>query len=272
MFEEITLKTIGDVMDREPPVLDKDYSLAAALEEMDKAKTDRITLTEEGKIRGILTLRDVIFKLGTVRTKQTTPSALHASSFMTEPVVTVGEKDTLLKAVKEMATNGFTSVPVVRDGEPIGLVSRWELAEQVKDSRDAADVRARDVMRTPPAVVNLQTKILHARQLIFQHDLSVIPVMEEGRFVGVVGVDEIALVFIKYYELSRGEPKRITPIKYVIVADAIKLRPPRVDPDSSIAEVADKMLRHRYRAVVVVDNDKPIGLITGLELAKTLTR
>ncbi len=272
VFEELTLRPLKEVMSNDFPQLDKDYSLATALEEMDKYKTDRVVLTEDKTIRGILTLRDVIFKLGTVRTKQTTPSALHASSFMSEPVIHLPPEATLLQAVKEMSERGFTSIPVTVEGKPVGLVSKWELARLVADSPAAADVKVREVMKTPPAVVNLQSRILHVRQLILQYGISVVPVMEEGSFVGVIGIDEIALVFIKYYELARGEPKRITPLKYVIVADAIKLRPPRVDPDASLAEAAELISKHRYRAAVVIDADKPVGLITGHELASALTK
>ncbi len=271
MFEEVTLRSLQEVMDAKPPRLDKDMSLSAALEEMDKYKTDRVLLTEDGKLRGILTLRDVIFKLGTVRTKSTTPSALHASSFMTEPVFSLQPGDPLLRAASSMVERRFTSIPVVEDGKPTGLVSRWELARLLAETPQAADVSVRDYMRVPPVSVNLQTRILHVRQLIFQFDLSVIPVMEEGELVGVVGVDEIATIFIKFYELARGEPKRTTPLKFVIVADAIRLRPPKVSPDASLAEAAQKMLDYRYRAVIVEDRGKPVGIITGVELAKALS-
>ena len=271
MFEEITLRRLEEVMAEKFPVLDKDYSLSALIEEVDKHKTDRAVLTEDGEIRGIVTLRDIIFKLGTVRTKNVSPSAMHASSFMSEPVVHLGKGETLLHAAKEMVNRSFTSIPVTDNGKPVGLVSRWELAKLIGQSEDASRIRVRDVMKTPPVVVNLQTRILHVRQLLFQYDLSVIPVMEEGRFVGVIGVDEVANIFLKYYELSRGEPKRITPLKYVIVADGIRLRPPIVDPDSSLAEAAEAMLHKRYRAVIVLDNEKPVGVISGLELARVLT-
>ncbi|MEB3851959.1 MAG: CBS domain-containing protein, partial [Desulfurococcales archaeon] len=214
---------------------------------------------------------DVIFKLGTARTKSVSPSALHASSFASEPVVTVSPGDPLLKSVKSMVEGGFTSTPVASEGGAVeGVISRWELASLIAESPAAGDVSVRDAMRTPPATATLQTRILHIRQLIFQHDLSVIPVMEGGRFVGVVGVDEIARVFLKYYELSRGEPKRITPLKFLVAADAITLRPPKLEPDASLAEAASLIARRRYRAVVVVDADKPVGVVTGIELAKAL--
>ncbi len=270
-MEEAVLKKASEVMDPKPPVVDKDVSLSHALEVASKAKTDRVILTEEGSIRGILTLRNVIFKLGTVRTKSTVPSALHASSFASEPVATVAPEDPLLKALRAMAEGGFTSTPVATgDGGVVGLISRWELARLVAEAPAAGEVSVRDYMRTPPVTATLQTRILHIRQLILQHDLSVVPVTEEGRFVGVVGIDEIANVFLKYYELSRGEPKRITPLKFLVAADAITLRPPRLTPDASLAEAAAKMAGERYRAVVVIDADKPVGLITGIELVKAL--
>ena len=270
-LEDLGLRRAAEVM-ASYPHLDKDYSLSEVLKQMDKAKTDRVMLTEDGSLRGIVTLRDILFKLGTVRTKQVSPSAMHASSFMSEPVASVGEEDTLLRAVSEMDKGGFTSVPVTRDGEPVGMITRYELAKMIAESPRASDISIRDVMRTPPVSVGLQTRILHVRQLIQQYDMSVIPVVEDGRMVGVIGVDELATVFIKYYELARGEPKRITPLKYVVVADAIKLRPPRASPDSSLAEAADLMAKARYRAVVVVDQDKPVGIVTGIELARAILR
>ncbi len=270
VFEDLALRSLGEVMGK-AVVMDKDYSLSAVLEAMERGKTDRAVLTESKKARGIVTLRDVIFKLGTVRTRQTTPSAMHASSFMSEPVEALSPSDTVLRAVSLMVERGFTSVPVVEDGVPVGILSRWEMASLLADSSVAADARVVDYMRTPPVSVDLQARILHVRQLLFQHDLSVVPVLEEGQLVGVVGVDEVALVFIKYYELARGEPKRLTPLKFIIVADAVRLRPPKVTPDASLAEAAKKMLDYRYRAVVVEDQGKPVGIISGHELAKALT-
>lgn len=269
-LEEVGLRSLGEVMSGDTPVVDKDVSLQHAIERMEKAKTDRAILVEGGELRGIVTLRDVIFKLGTVRTKQTTPSALHASSFASEPVRYASPQDPLVRAAKLMVEGSFTSVPVVEGGKPVGAVTRWELARLLADTPAASDVSVRDYMRTPPVSVGLQTRILHVRQLIFQYDISVVPVMEEGSLVGVVGVDEIARIFLKYYELHRGEPKRTTPLKFVIVADAITLRPPKVTPDASLAEAAYKMAKARYRAVIVEDNGKPVGIISGHELARAL--
>jgi CBS domain-containing protein len=267
--DEVLLRQVREVMDPEPPAVDKDVSLSHAVEAAEKAKTDRVVLLEGGEVRGILTLRNVIFKLATVRTKSATPTAMHASSFASEPVVSVAPGDPLARSLRAMSEGGFTSTPVVEGGLE-GLISRWEIAGLLADTPAAAGISVRDVMRTPPATATLQTRLLHIRQMILQHDMSAVPVMDEGRFVGVVGVDEIARVFLKYYELSRGEPKRTTPLKFLVAADAITLRPPRVDPDASLAEAASLMARRRYRAVVVVDADKPVGIITGIELVRAL--
>ncbi len=273
MLEELALRKASEIMSDSAPIMDKDYSLSAVLEKMDKYKTDRAILTEDKLVRGILTLRDVIFKLGTVRTRQATPSGMHASSFMNEPVMYVREDEPLLQALKHMDSLKATSVPVVDpSGRPVGIISRWELAHLLVDNPRAVDTSVRDIMRSFPVSTRLDARILNARQLLLQHNLSVVPVTEEGELLGIIGVDEIFEIFIKYYELSRGEPKRLTPLKYVTVASAIRLRPPKVTPDSSVAEAADKMLSHRYRAVIVVDNGVPVGHVTGLELANFILR
>lgn len=259
-----------EVASREFPSIDKDYSLAAALEAAEKHETDRVVATEKGKIRGIVTLRDLIFKLGTMRTGRAYIGGLHVSSFMSEPVEYVSADASLGEALRKMSSGGFTSVPIVENGEPVALIQRWDLARAVSELPEAVDTPVHRVMRSFLVTVNLQARIFHVRQLLNEYDLSVVPVLDEGRFIGVIGVDEIAKVFIDFYETSRGEPKRITPLKYVIVADAVKLRPPLVSPDDSLAEAAAKMLEKRYRATIVLDGDKPVGFVSGLELARFL--
>jgi len=270
-IEELGLKTVKEVM-VEYPTLDKDYSLSEVLKLMERNKIDRIVLTEDGIVRGIVTLKDILLKLGTVRTRQAAPSALHASSFMTEPVVSAPPDSTLHKIASEMDRGGFTSVPVVEDGEPIGLVTRFEIARELSELPSASDITVRSVMRTPQVSVGLHTRILHARQLIQQYDISVIPVLESGKLVGVIGVDELSTILLKYYELSRETPKRVTPLKYITVGDIVKQRPPRINVDSSLAEAAELMVRSRYRAVIVEDAGRPVGIVSGLELARAIIR
>ncbi|MCE4616119.1 MAG: CBS domain-containing protein [Aeropyrum sp.] len=252
----------------EVPVIDKDYSLAEVLKSMEKAKIDRAFLTEEGRLRGVVTYRDILDKLATVRTRRAYIGGLHGSNFMNEPVKAVSPGDPFSRALETMASGMFTSVPVTGgSGEVIASLTRYDVARVVRDEAAAADAQVKDYMKTFLISASLRTRILHVRQLIYEYDVSVVPVLDEGRFVGVVGLDEILNVFMAFYSLQRGEPKRHTPLKYVVAADAIRMRPPVVTPDSSMAEAADKMISHRYRAIIVVDGDKPVGYISGLELS-----
>lgn len=249
------------------PSLDKDYSLAEILKSIEKAKTDRAFLTEDGKARGVLTFRDVLDKIATARTKQASIGGLHGSSFMNEPVKHVSPKDKLETALRLMVDGLFTSVPVVDDGVIEAAITRYELASIIRDTPYASDVQAKDIMKTFLVSASLQTRILHIRQLIYEYDVSLVPIIEEGRFSGVVGLDELLNVIMAFYSLQKGEPKRHTPLKYVVAADAVRLRPPTLPPDASVADAADQIVRTRYRAVVIVDRDKPVGYISGLELA-----
>ncbi|GAB6148100.1 CBS domain-containing protein [Stetteria hydrogenophila] len=258
----------SSVMGSDVPAVDKGVSLGHVLRLMDKAKVDRAVLVNNGVVRGILTLRDVMSKLALERTRTSVPSALHASSFASEPAVTVGPEDTLARVAGLMVEGGFTSVPVVSgDGKLLGVIARKQLAKVASESPALSDVSVRDYMRTPPVSVNLQTRILHVRQLLLEYDLSVVPVIEEGRFVGVIGVDEVTRMILEYYEI---ETKTRLPLERAVVADAVKLRPPRLTPESRMAEAAYRILESGYRAAVVLDKERVVGIVTGLELAKAI--
>jgi len=101
-IKELLKARAADVAGGRVPSLDKDYSLMEALRAAEKASVDRVVLTEEGRARGIMTFRDVIFKLATVRTKRAYIGGLHASNFMSEPLVSVEPEASLREALERM--------------------------------------------------------------------------------------------------------------------------------------------------------------------------
>ncbi|MCE4617395.1 MAG: CBS domain-containing protein [Desulfurococcales archaeon] len=245
------------------PVLSKDVRLAEVIRDMEKARTDRVVLTTHDKsIAGILTKSDILVKIATERTRQSEPLSWTSSGFMTTPVHSIESSAPLSEAVKLMEKHGFTSVLVHADKPR--LVDRFSLAEVLFN--DPTPVLA--VSRTPPETFSLNTRILHARQVIFEHGISIVPVLdEEGKFIGVIGIDEVLELLLIYYESLRKSPRHLTEIRSLVVADAIRMRPPTVSTDATLGDAARSMIETRYRGVVVVDdNGFPAGVITGREL------
>ena len=77
----------------------------------------------EGRIEGIITESDIVSAVGS-RADLETP----VEELMSDPVVTVRPIETVQTAAERMGHNGVKKLPVVEDGEAIGIVTTTDLA------------------------------------------------------------------------------------------------------------------------------------------------
>ena len=77
----------------------------------------------EGRIEGIITESDIVGAVGS-RADLETP----VEELMSDPVVTVRPIETVQTAAERMGHNGVKKLPVVEDGEAIGIVTTTDLA------------------------------------------------------------------------------------------------------------------------------------------------
>ncbi|AEM39681.1 putative signal transduction protein with CBS domains [Pyrolobus fumarii 1A] len=270
------LPSVAELARTDYPVLDKDETLRAAWEALEKKDFDKLLAFEDEKLVGILTLRDVMLKLGTERTRTTVPGRLHISSFMsTEPIITIKPDAKLDEAARMILENHVTIgtveasigiLPVVEDGKVVGVISKWEIAKFVAEH--GADAKASDVMTVKPFILRWTDRVLHARQLMAQNDISFIPVVdEEDHLMGYITVYEVAYALMAFHEIVPLKHQKIR-IQHLLVHDVMRLRPPRVQPDTPLAEVAKAILEKGSRGAVVVQDDKIVGIVTLDEIAK----
>ena len=270
------LPRVSEVMYREPPVLDKDETLEAAWELMDKRDYDKLVATEDEKPVGVLALRDIMLKLATERTRRTVPGRLHVSAFMnTEPLYTVKPDTRLDEAARMLLENRVTIgtfeasigvLPVVEDGKLLGTVSKWEIARFIAEH--GADATAGDVMTVKPFILRWTDRVIHARRLMAENDVSFIPVLdEEDRLMGYITVYEVAYALIAFHEIVPEKHRKIR-LQHLLVHDVMRLRPPRVEPDTPLAEVAKAILEKGSRGAVVLKEGRIVGIVTLDEIAK----
>jgi len=104
--------------------------------------------------------------------------------------------------------------------------------------------------------------IRHARELMENHRINQLPVVVEGRIVGIVTDrdlrDAFPSVFDSAYptEARRTDPGTIT-VEAVMTPYVLTL-----SPKDSVADAARLMRRERVGAVPVVDGNRLVGLIT----------
>lgn len=98
-----------------------------------------VVVAEDGNALGIVTDRDLLCRVVAL---DGDTSRLVARDVMSQPLVSVGPDDPLEKALEAMASNAIRRMPVVRDGELVGIMSLDDLlatlTEELGDVVDGA--------------------------------------------------------------------------------------------------------------------------------------
>jgi acetoin utilization protein AcuB len=126
--------------------------------------------------------------------------------WMTTSVVTISKNTTLPQARQIMLQHNIRHLPVVGDGELVGIVTwgdirresasnatsltRWELNTIL----DALPVRR--FMTASPLTVTPLTGVARAAQIMVEEKIGGLPVVDQGRLVGIITESDILRIVI----------------------------------------------------------------------------
>jgi signal-transduction protein with cAMP-binding, CBS, and nucleotidyltransferase domain len=109
-----------------------------------------------------------------------------------EAVFSVRPGSTVLEAVDEMCRRHVGAMLVCEDGRPLGMFSERDLMTRVVlRQRDAAATRVDDVMTREVAGVGTTATVTEAMAVMTQRRCRHLPVMLDGRVVGVVSIGDL---------------------------------------------------------------------------------
>lgn len=118
---------IKDIMNRNPITVSENSSVKDAAELMLKNDIGAVPVTDgkSGKIKGILTDRDIILRCVS---KDLNTSAVSAGEIMTCNAVTVCPENSVTESARIMAKNQVRRLPVCENGKVVGIVSLGDLS------------------------------------------------------------------------------------------------------------------------------------------------
>ncbi len=112
-----------------------------------------------------------------------------------EPI-TITATTTVEEALACMKTNSVRHLPVVgADQQLLGFVTLADLKQGLIPSM-VSDLTLTDLMIKKPITVAPDRDIEIAAQLIYKHKIGGLPVVEEGRLVGIITVTDLLGAFI----------------------------------------------------------------------------
>jgi acetoin utilization protein AcuB len=118
---------------------------------------------------------------------------------MTRHPETVGLDDVLLKAKELMDAGGFRRLPVIKDGQVVGILTERDLREH---SGDLKSTKVDAAMRTPVVTVDSKTSVEQAARLMLANKIGGIPVVDAGKLVGIVTTSDLLRAFLNVVEAT----------------------------------------------------------------------
>ncbi|MCH8055374.1 MAG: CBS domain-containing protein [Deltaproteobacteria bacterium] len=107
--------------------------------------------------------------------------------------VTVTPQDSLATAQAQMQAGGFRQLPVVTDGKLVGIVTDRDVRRYVRKMRIT---EVKTAMTKDPETVTPVTTIEEAAQLLLEHKIGGLPVLEADSLVGIITTTDILRAFL----------------------------------------------------------------------------
>lgn len=114
------------------------------------------------------------------------------------------------------------------------------------------------VMTKLPHSIGEEIDLKVAEEQMKKFQIRHLPVLRRGKVVGIVSDRDLKLA-VKYGN-------------NLTVADIMTPDPYLVGPDTELAEVFETMAEQKYGAVIVTDNDKPVGIFTAVDGMRLLSK
>jgi CBS domain-containing protein len=119
--------------------------------------------------------------------------------------------------------------------------------------------RIREVMTERLRTCEPQTTVLEVARLMKEEDVGPIPVVKDGRPVGLVTDRDIVVRVV-----AEGRDATMTTVGDIASGELVT-----VEPEQSLDEALKLMGQHRVRRLPVVEGDRLVGIVAQADVARS---
>ena len=127
--------------------------------------------------------------------------------WMSSPAVTLPAETRVVDALELMTVRKIRRVPILEEGKLVGILARSDLETAVgpdESSPRRIGVRLGDLMGRSVVTVRPDDRLERAARLMLEHGISGLPVVEEGRVVGLITESDVFEAFTRIMEGLRS--------------------------------------------------------------------
>jgi CBS domain-containing protein len=181
---------------------------------------------------------------------------------MRSPVRVVGKDETIAHARNILLRERMSRLVVIDKNAPIGILTKKDVLKALSNfnmrHRELDSISVKEVMRSPVKTIKESALIGEAAKLMVTENVRGLPVVDESNaLVGMLTKTDLTQYFSEHFK-GKHSVRDILDAKREI---------PTVHRSHTIYRVIDQMDIFSTDRVIVVEDDKPIGMITETDLS-----
>lgn len=222
-----------------------------------------VVVDNKGRYRGVIAHR-WIFR------SRLDPSNTKVETLM-RSAPTVKLRDSLSKVARLMINGGIKQLPVFSGEKMVGIVTDENVIHGAVIGK-WGNIKVEEIMTKKPFIVEEDESVGAVLSLFREHGISHVPVVSEGKLVGMVNISDIIKhIFRPLKRQTLGDidgekvPVLSIPVKGIMAKPAIT-----VLPETTVKDAEGKMHRFNISSLVVFSKGRPVGILTKRDFLEPL--
>ncbi len=255
---------------------------------MIKNDISRVVILEQGKPVGIVTRKDMARRLGEGRApwRRRPIDKVACSRVMTRGLITLPPDADVKEAAKLMIEKGISSIPVVEDGNLIGIVTTTDLLRAYVETMEGV-YKTSELMSKDVITANPNHSITHIVELMIENGISRVVITDGAKPVGIVSASDLSLleledpvmgikakrvIYVRKPEQgARPRYRYIKTLPFATAGDVMSSDLITANENEDSAKSAQRMLDHKISSLPVVNEAFELrGIITKRDLLKAM--
>jgi CBS domain-containing protein len=248
---------------------------------MIQSKLTRLVVTDRaGKLRGIITLRDVVRFLSRDSTERGLDQ-MKVKEATSTPAITIPPSSTLVDAARTMNKNGISSIVATDNRDEIlGIVTKTDLCFHF--SLFTSTERVGDFMTRKVFTVKPTHSIFFVVSILARQGVSRVPVVD-GQLLGIIALSDIVRSApLMRPELIRGKGRNrllrelqlpSAKLTAMTASDLMTTRPVTITSNDLLSRAAELMIEHGISGLPVTDPKGNVrGIVTKTDVVRAIAK
>lgn len=254
---------VSDLMD--PPIMiSKDVALSKIISILNETNSYDVFIELSGKI-GALTIRDIIGIKDIITTRP---------SLVGKIIPELNRDSVISEAARIMSHYRMRTLPIVHNGKIEGQVSAKRIVELISKHLVESKLRivASNIMTSDPITIDCHKTVSAARSIMKRRRIDHLPVVDNGRLVGIITSSDIMKVMLPSERISKksvgidnAEDRFSIEVSGLANADVIT-----ANVDESLQVVCDRMINAGSTYCIIRVWDEIQGIITFRDIVALL--